>query len=55
MTRMFSTFAVALAVAAALATGFVSSATAKPNLPPGECVLDDGYNRFRPCSGGDGS
>lgn len=55
MTRMFSTFAVALAVVAALGTGFVSSASAKPNLPAGECQTDDGYNRFRPCSGADGA
>jgi hypothetical protein len=55
MTRKIATLTAALAFAAALGTGFVSSASAKPNLPAQECTTDDGYNRFRPCSGADGA
>ena len=55
MTRKFAILTAALAVVATIAGSFVSTASAKPNFPAGECVLDDGYNRLRPCSGGDGS
>ena len=48
-----------LAIAIALlcsASGFVRVASAQPSwAAPDECVLDDGYNRFRPCSGGSGN
>ena len=26
----------------------------RPPTPPGGCVLDEGYGRYRPCSGGTG-
>lgn len=54
MTRLL-----ALAIAIALlssASGFVRFASAQPTwAAPGECVLDDGYNRLRTCSGGSGN
>ena len=54
MTRIFVSFAIALAILAA--TAVTHSASAKPGWANGnECVLDDGYNRYRPCSGADGS
>jgi hypothetical protein len=55
MTRKLATLTAALALIVGLGVAFAGSASAKPNFPAGECVLDDGYNRIRPCSGGDGS
>jgi hypothetical protein len=49
------TFAIAIALVSMFCP-FVGSASAKPHgLTAGECILDDGYNRYRPCSGADGS
>ena len=54
MARMIGTFAVALALAAAFGTAFVSSASAKPKFGPSECVIDEGYGRYTTCNQGGG-
>ena len=54
MARMIGTFAVALALAAAFGTAFVSSASAKPNFGASECVIDEGYGRYTTCNQGGG-
>jgi hypothetical protein len=54
MTKLVG-FAVALALIAALGAP-ISSASARPGwASPNECLLDDGYNRYRPCNSGDGA
>jgi hypothetical protein len=51
MTRLFG-LAIALSLLTSIA-GFVGTASAQPSwAAPGECFLDDGYNRYRTCSGG---
>jgi hypothetical protein len=53
ITSLFG-LAVALALFAAVGN-VIGTASAQPTwAAPGECVLDDGYNRYRPCNGGDG-
>jgi hypothetical protein len=55
MTRLSFAFAIAIALTGMFAS-FAGSASAKPHgLTTGQCILDDGYNRYRPCSGADGS
>jgi len=55
MTRLSFTFAIAIALMGMFAS-FAGSASAKPQgVTAGQCILDDGYNRYRPCSGADGS
>jgi len=50
MTRLFA-LAFALALLSSVG-GFVTAASAQPTWAgPGECVFDDGYNRYRTCSG----
>jgi hypothetical protein len=54
MTRL--SFALALAIALTGMFASFGSASAKPHgVTAGQCILDDGYNRYRPCSGADGS
>jgi hypothetical protein len=55
MTRLSFTFAIAIALMGMFGS-FAGSASAKPQgVTTGQCILDDGYNRYRPCSGADGS
>ncbi len=55
MRSLFLSFALATALLGALG-GFMTSASAKPSwVDPSACILDDGYNRYRPCGGGEGS
>ncbi len=53
MTRFFGV-ALALALIGALGAS-IGTASAKPGWATSECLIDDGYHSYRPCSSGDGA